>query len=275
MVIDRYRETTAALGYSGDSVINSLSDIAMMALGFLAARKLPRVGGDRCLLLALEIVPLFVIRDNLTLNVWQLLAPNEALQAWQAGVEGTIAERSVVRTTLRQESLLKLRCDARAPCCWRGLPAGAHAASCSAASMSTTSRRRSTTPASKAAWTSSLGYRGGRIGHRDAAPALRVRRAQHRRRHQLRRGRPVGQVSLGGRSMFGPASASRSTTARPANSTAPTRSPSAAACCSSPSSASARQINGRLSVEASWVHMSHAPAVRPAESRASTISASA
>src|SRR5574338_1203890 len=40
-VIDRYRETTAALGYTGDSVINSLSDILMMVVGFLAARKLP------------------------------------------------------------------------------------------------------------------------------------------------------------------------------------------------------------------------------------------
>ena len=47
MVIDRYRETTAALGYTGDSVINSLSDILMMALGFLLARKLPVVGVDR------------------------------------------------------------------------------------------------------------------------------------------------------------------------------------------------------------------------------------
>jgi hypothetical protein len=37
------------------------------------------------LLLMLEVVPLFVIRDNLFLNVWTLLAPNPAIQAWQAG----------------------------------------------------------------------------------------------------------------------------------------------------------------------------------------------
>ena len=84
MVIDRYRATTAALGYTGDSVINSLSDIVMMALGFLLARKLPSWAAV-ALLVVLEIVPLFVIRDNLTLNVWTLLAPNAAVQAWQAG----------------------------------------------------------------------------------------------------------------------------------------------------------------------------------------------
>ena len=84
MVIDRYRATTAALGYTGDSVVNSLSDILMMALGFLAARKLP-LWAALLLLLALEIIPLFAIRDNLTLNVWALIAPNPALQAWQAG----------------------------------------------------------------------------------------------------------------------------------------------------------------------------------------------
>jgi hypothetical protein len=82
-VIDRYRTATAALGYNGDSVINSMSDIAMMALGFLLARKLP-VWASVVLLLVLEIVPLFAIRDNLTLNVWMLLAPTAAVQAWQA-----------------------------------------------------------------------------------------------------------------------------------------------------------------------------------------------
>lgn len=83
-VIDRYRETTAALGYTGDSVINSLSDILMMCLGFLAALKLPP-RASALLLVALELVPLLVIRDNLTLNIWTLLAPNAAVQSWQAG----------------------------------------------------------------------------------------------------------------------------------------------------------------------------------------------
>jgi hypothetical protein len=84
MVIDRYREATAALGYSGDSVINSMSDIAMMAIGFLAARRLP-VWASVALLVLLELIPLAVIRDNLTLNVWMLLAPSPAVLAWQAG----------------------------------------------------------------------------------------------------------------------------------------------------------------------------------------------
>ena len=84
MVIDRYRATTAALGYTGDSIVNSLSDVLMMALGFLIASKLP-VRTAVLLLILLELVPLYVIRDNLTLNVLALIAPNPAIQAWQAG----------------------------------------------------------------------------------------------------------------------------------------------------------------------------------------------
>ncbi|WP_324809383.1 DUF2585 family protein [Sphingomonas sp. LY29] len=83
MVIDRYREATIALGYSGDSIVNSLSDIVMMAIGFLAARKLP-LWASVLIVVLLELVPLFMIRDNLVLNVWMLLAPNDALRAWQA-----------------------------------------------------------------------------------------------------------------------------------------------------------------------------------------------
>jgi hypothetical protein len=84
LIINRYREETAALGYTGDSVLNSMSDIAMMGLGFLLARRLP-VWASVVVVLILELVPLLVIRDNLTLNVWMLLAPNDALKAWQSG----------------------------------------------------------------------------------------------------------------------------------------------------------------------------------------------
>ena len=84
MVIDRYREATIALGYTGDSVLNSISDVLMMAVGFLAARRLP-LWATILLLLVLELVPLWAIRDNLTLNVWMLLAPSDALRSWQAG----------------------------------------------------------------------------------------------------------------------------------------------------------------------------------------------
>ncbi len=84
LVIDRYRAATAALGYTGDSLINSVSDMAMMAAGFLAARKLP-LWASILFLLVLEMAPLLTIRDNLTLNVWMLLAPNESVLEWQAG----------------------------------------------------------------------------------------------------------------------------------------------------------------------------------------------
>ena len=85
LIINRYREATAALGYNGDSVLNSVSDIAMMGLGFLLARKLP-VWASIAVVLVLELIPLFVIRYNLTLNVWMLLAPNDAIRDWQTAL---------------------------------------------------------------------------------------------------------------------------------------------------------------------------------------------
>ena len=83
MVINRYREATAALGYEGDSIVNSLADIAMMAIGFLLARKIP-VWASIAVVLVLELIPLLIIRDNLTLNVWMLVWPTDWLREWQA-----------------------------------------------------------------------------------------------------------------------------------------------------------------------------------------------
>ena len=81
-VICRYREATAALGYTGDTVVNSLGDIAACAVGFLVAR---RLGWRRSVLLfaATEIFLLFWIRDSLVLNIILLLYPSEKLRAWQ------------------------------------------------------------------------------------------------------------------------------------------------------------------------------------------------
>jgi hypothetical protein len=81
-VIRRYREATAALGYNGDTIINSLGDVIACALGFLIARKL---GWLRSLVLfvATELFLLFWIRDSLILNIILLLYPSERLRAWQ------------------------------------------------------------------------------------------------------------------------------------------------------------------------------------------------
>ena len=49
IIIDRYREATMAMGYTGDSVINSAADVFWMIVGFGIARRLPVLGdgGDR------------------------------------------------------------------------------------------------------------------------------------------------------------------------------------------------------------------------------------
>ena len=83
IIINRYREATIALGYVGDSVLNSCSDIAMMALGFWFASRM-RVWASVAAVLAMELFCLFWVRDNLTLNVIMLVHPFEAIKAWQS-----------------------------------------------------------------------------------------------------------------------------------------------------------------------------------------------
>jgi hypothetical protein len=83
-VIGRYRRETIALGYDGDSVLNSLGDIASCMLGFLTAWRLP-VRYSIALFLLIDLVLLVVYRDNLLLNLIMLTYPFEAIRSWQMG----------------------------------------------------------------------------------------------------------------------------------------------------------------------------------------------
>ena len=82
-VIDRYREETAALGYQGDTIVNSLADILLCGVGFVLAR---RLGFRRtaALFVLTEAALAIWIRDNLSLNVLMLIYPIEAVKEWQA-----------------------------------------------------------------------------------------------------------------------------------------------------------------------------------------------
>lgn len=81
-IIDRYRSTTAALGYTGDTVINSFGDIVCCLVGFLIAQRL----GLRRSLIAfavLELALILWIRDSLLLEILMLIVPLDAIRTWQ------------------------------------------------------------------------------------------------------------------------------------------------------------------------------------------------
>ena len=83
-IIDRYRTATVSLGYTGDSILNSLGDVASFGLGFCIARKLG-LWWSIAIFLAVELLMLWLIRDNLALNVLMLLWPIDAVRKWQSG----------------------------------------------------------------------------------------------------------------------------------------------------------------------------------------------
>lgn len=82
-IIDRYRAVTVSLGYTGDTIVNSLADIVICGLGFWLARQL---GWRRTLVIfiVIEVVLLVWIRDGLLLNLLMLIYPIDVVRTWQS-----------------------------------------------------------------------------------------------------------------------------------------------------------------------------------------------
>jgi hypothetical protein len=72
--IERYRTVATALNYEGDTILNSLGDIASCALGFVLAKRLG-LWRSVALFLAVECVLVIWIKDSLLLNVINLTWP--------------------------------------------------------------------------------------------------------------------------------------------------------------------------------------------------------
>ena len=85
-VIDKYRTETAALGYTGDTIVNSFGDLMCALAGFMIAQKL----GLRRSLIVFVLVEIFLIawiRDSLLLQILMLVRPVEAIKLWQMCVQ--------------------------------------------------------------------------------------------------------------------------------------------------------------------------------------------
>jgi len=81
-IIARYRQDTAAFDYTGDSIVNSLGDVASVAVGFAITSRISW-RASVALFVAFELWMLWLAHDNLTLNILMLLHPVEAIKNWQ------------------------------------------------------------------------------------------------------------------------------------------------------------------------------------------------
>ena len=84
-IIEKYRQNTASFDYFGDSIVNSIGDVAACSLGFWAA---VRLGMWKSLgfFVAVELFLILWIRDSLLINILMLIYPLDAIKAWQLGV---------------------------------------------------------------------------------------------------------------------------------------------------------------------------------------------
>ena len=83
-LIAHYREQALAQGYVGDSIINSLMDTAATVVGFVFARFAP-VSITIFVALGFEVFVGLSIKDNLTLNIINLIHQFDFVSRWQSG----------------------------------------------------------------------------------------------------------------------------------------------------------------------------------------------
>jgi hypothetical protein len=83
--IDRFRAATAAAEYTGDALVNSTTDIIACGVGFYLASRSKAVISIGIFFIV-EIAMMFLVRDNLALNVVMIVFPVDSLRTWQLGV---------------------------------------------------------------------------------------------------------------------------------------------------------------------------------------------
>ena len=87
-IINIYRTNTASLGYTGDSILNSVGDILFCVIGYFIAKML---GIKKALIvfLLIEATMIYLLRDSLILNIITMIHPFEIIVNWQ--LEASIA----------------------------------------------------------------------------------------------------------------------------------------------------------------------------------------
>lgn len=87
-IINLYRSNTAALGYEGDTILNSVFDIISCLIGAIVAHRI-RFKKSVILFFIIEITMILILKDSLLLNVIMLVYPLESIkefQLWESGV---------------------------------------------------------------------------------------------------------------------------------------------------------------------------------------------